>query len=80
MLMQLSSKDKTLLWQAGLYFQPTVQQGLVLYMAGHGTKSLLMTPSIKQYFIYYELETLPEEFIVSEVGKEWRKTGMAYQS
>lgn len=49
-------------------------------MAGHGTKSLLMTPSIKQYFIYYELETLPEEFIVSEVGKEWRKTGMAYQS
>lgn len=42
-------------------------------MAGHGTKSLLMTPSIKQYFIYYELETLPEEFIVSEVGKRMEK-------
>ena len=42
----------------------------------HGKKAELITLSVELYFIYYELETLPEEFIIQK-RKELRKTGMA---
>lgn len=38
-------------------------------MARHGKKSQLITLSAELYFIHNELETLPDEFIVSE-GEE----------
>lgn len=39
----------------------------------HGKKSQLITLNTELYFIYYELETLLEEFIVSEEEERTEK-------